>query len=203
MNTIDMVPSRLLNAARIVYELNDRPYHNWWHILSFGHELDAWSEATGVAIQLETALAMVGHDIICDARQKSENEARSANLFVKMLEENKFEPATGARVRELIMLTDGQHEPDPNDLSALAFCDAEYSILGQTPEDYHAYALAIREEWKHVPDEAYAAGRAAFLRLTLNKHPIYRTDFFRNLYEGQARKNMDEELKRLEKGRMA
>nr|WP_206067786.1 metal-dependent phosphohydrolase [Nonomuraea sp. FMUSA5-5] len=62
---------------------------------------------------------------------------------------------------------------------------------------YDGYARAIRQEYAHVPDVAFAEGRSAVLRRLLAAPALYRTPRARALWEERARANMTGELARL------
>ena len=193
MNTIELVPQRIISAAQILYELNRLAYHNWLHVLNVCFELDNWSETTGAKIGLDAALAGVGHDIV------PYNEIQSASLFANILVENEINGAIVDQVSNLIAMTDEAQPPDNDNMIGRILRDADRAILGKDPGTYYWYAQAIRKEWPHATDEAFIAGRIKFLERMLGRTPIYRTDHFRDLYQAQAEKNMQDELATLQR----
>src|SRR5262249_16569257 len=59
---------------------------------------------------------------------------------------------------------------------------------------YDRYAAAIREEYGHVPDDAFRAGRAAVLRHLLDLPVLYRTPELRDRWQAAAPANLHREL---------
>ncbi|MEU6425319.1 metal-dependent phosphohydrolase [Microbispora sp. NPDC046973] len=137
-------------------------------------------------------LAAWFHDAVYDGRPGWDEE-RSAQLAQARL------PACGLpaeRVREvarLVRLTAG-HAYEPGDMNAAVLCDADLAILAAPPGAYEAYTRAVREEYRHVPDAAFRAGRAGVLRRLLGKPRLFGTPVGRDLWERRARENVAAEL---------
>jgi len=86
-----------------------------------------------------------------------------------------------------------------NDSDTNYFTDADLSILGSPPAVYKAYVQSIRKEYKLYPDFVYNPGRQKVLKHFLDMPAIFKTAHFTNKYESQARMNLQEELRSLEK----
>jgi predicted metal-dependent HD superfamily phosphohydrolase len=99
-------------------------------------------------------------------------------------------------VKELIAAT--KHSSVPPTADARVVTDIDLSILGQPAEVFDAYDRAIRLEYAHVGDEAFAAGRAKVLRQFLERPAIYSTESFRGWYEAAARENLARAIARWE-----
>ena len=175
-----------------------RAYHGEPHVDAL---LGWWarirSEGPGFGDAASVAWAMGFHDAIYDARRR-DNEERSAELARAELE-----PLIGdgaERVVDLVRLT-ALHgrgaELEAPDRDAALFLDADLSILGAPAEIYDAYEAAIRDEYGHVPDEAFRAGRGAFLRAMLEAPAIFQTEYFRGQLEEAARANMSRAAARM------
>jgi len=65
-------------------------------------------------------------------------------------------------------------------------------------EMYDMYVLQIRQEYSHIADEAYLAGRAAVLRAFLARETLFFGQEMQEAYEEQARMNIKGEIKVLE-----
>ncbi|MBO4272272.1 metal-dependent phosphohydrolase [Microbispora triticiradicis] len=141
-------------------------------------------------------LAAWFHDAVYDGRP-GRDEERSAQLAQSRLPACGLPPARVAEVARLVRLTAG-HTYEPGDANAAVLCDADLAILGAPPETYEAYTRAVREEYRHVPDDGFRAGRAAVLRALLGKPRLYGTPVGRDLWEDRARENMTRELADLE-----
>jgi predicted metal-dependent HD superfamily phosphohydrolase len=100
-------------------------------------------------------------------------------------------------VTRLILCT--KHDRPPRTPDGRLIVDVDLSILGQGPDVFDAYDAAIRREYAHVPDAAFAAGRAAVLRRFLDRPTIYATKFFQQRYERPARENLQRAIARWEK----
>jgi predicted metal-dependent HD superfamily phosphohydrolase len=96
-------------------------------------------------------------------------------------------------VARLIRLTAG-HQVEAEDRLGEILVSIDLSILGAAPSDYDAYARAVREEYAHVPDAAWRAGRARVLQHFLDAPVIYPDPAFASRLEPQARANLSREL---------
>ncbi|MFE4264053.1 hypothetical protein [Streptomyces sp. NPDC056883] len=127
---------------------------------------------------------------------RSENEERSASLAERALPELGIDDARTAEVARLVRLT-VTHDPAPGDANGELLCDADLGVLAGTPQEYAAYAAAVRAEYGFVPDEAFRAGRAAVLRQLLELPRLFRTAYGAAHWEAPARANLAAELAEL------
>lgn len=166
------------------YQEPHRHYHNLHHIGAMLAHLDdpPRDDAT-------TELAIWFHDVIYDPRSR-DNEAESARLFEECLGEN-LDPKVAADVVRLILATD-YSQPRTGDPDEDFMRDLDLAVLAADPPAYHAYCVAIRREYSHVPENEFTAGRQLILRKFL-AGPIYLTDEFVRL-EPSARRNLEAEL---------
>lgn len=74
------------------------------------------------------------------------------------------------------------------------FTDADLAILGSAENDYKTYFLKIRKEYRWYPDLVYNPGRKRVLQHFLSMERIFKTEYFFNKFESQARKNLGMEL---------
>src|SRR5262249_59491880 len=89
------------------------------------------------------------------------------------------------------------HQARPADLNGQVLLDADLAILGATPEEYAAYARAIRGEYAWVPDDGYCRGRRAVLEAFLQRPRVFSTARLAELREAAARSNLRAELREL------
>ncbi|MGE5944923.1 MAG: hypothetical protein ACM31G_11355, partial [Flavobacteriales bacterium] len=75
--------------------------------------------------------------------------------------------------------------------------DLDLSILGKSPEEYKKYCENIKKEYHIYPDFMYRKGRIKVLKNLLDLNSIYKTSFFKNVYEEQAKMNVRFELTQL------
>ncbi len=205
-------PDASLDAARSVaadllaaYEDPHRHYHGVAHLRAVLTVADDLLTADGLLtadLDAPTArrarstvhLAAWFHDAVYDARA-ADNEERSARWAAAAL------PALGVPsevVEEVVALVVATTTHDLDavaDLAGgLAFLDADLAVLGAPPVHYDAYAAAIRQEYRHVPDEAFRTGRAGVLERFLGRSALYGSPTGRARYESAARRNLQREL---------
>ena len=100
------------------------------------------------------------------------NEEASARLALRELSRAGLEQEDLTQVARLVRLT-ATHTPGSRDPEGELLCDADLEILAASPEEYAAYAAAIRAEYAAVPEAAFVAGRLEILT------PLAEGDIFR------------------------
>jgi predicted metal-dependent HD superfamily phosphohydrolase len=174
-----------------------RRYHDLAHLAAV---LGIVGELAGAAADPDAVrLAAWYHDAVYDPR-RDDNEQRSAARARAGLR-GLVDPARVAEVERLVLLTAG-HDPQPGDADGAVLCDADLAVLASPPDAYAGYASAVREEYRHLPDEAFAAGRAAVLEQLLALPALYRLPAVAERWTARARANMTAELSLL-RGRAA
>jgi predicted metal-dependent HD superfamily phosphohydrolase len=139
------------------------------------------------------ALAIWLHDAIYDP-QATDNESKSASLADEIGERLNLSSDRRRAVEAMILATVGHAPPSGSDDDLLHFLDFDLSIFGASPATYDAYTIAIREEYRHVPDDAFRAGRRAVLTRFLTRETLYFTAFGRSHWEALARGNLVREI---------
>lgn len=172
------------------YSAKKRHYHNFTHLENLLKELDQIrheiSDWEGILF------TTFYHDIVYNPLRR-DNEEKSAAMAVKIMQSLYIPDDITAHCNEMILAT-RKHQLSPDNDTNL-FTDADLSILGSNSEDYKAYSLAIRKEYTGFPDLLYKPGRRKVLQHFLQMEQIFKTDHFSKLYEKQARKNIQEELR--------
>ncbi|MFD8979399.1 hypothetical protein [Streptomyces sp. NPDC059564] len=167
-----------------------RRYHTTAHLADVLARADVLAPHAADPTAVE--LAAWFHDAVYRP-DRSENEERSAALAERALPELGVDPARTAEVARLVRLT-VTHDPAPGDTNGEALCDADLAVLAGAPQDYAAYAAAVRAEYGFVPDEAFRTGRAAVLRQLLALPRLFRTPHGATHWEAPARRNLTAEL---------
>jgi predicted metal-dependent HD superfamily phosphohydrolase len=90
-----------------------------------------------------------------------------------------------------------EHSADPTDSVACALLDADLAILGSSPADYDAYALAVRQEYSAVSDDSWRTGRSRVLSSLLERDNLFLTSAGRDRWEATSRRNLARELESL------
>jgi predicted metal-dependent HD superfamily phosphohydrolase len=150
--------------------------------------------AGGGDVPVEVVCAAWLHDAVHDGRD--DDEERSAQLATRLLTGLGVAPAVVDEVARLVRLT-LTHDPRPDDAAGALLSDADLAVLGAGPERYARYAADVREEYAHVEDDAFRSGRTAVLRGLLDLPRLYATDEGRRRWEAVARRNLEDEIRRL------
>jgi predicted metal-dependent HD superfamily phosphohydrolase len=166
-----------------------RRYHDLAHLAAV---LGIVGELAAAAVDPDAVrLAAWYHDVVYDP-QRSDNEQVSGERARAGLR-GLVDEARVAEVERLVLLTAG-HDPAPGDGNGAVLCDADLAVLASPPEAYAAYASAVRAEYAHLPDELFAAGRAAVLEQLLALPELYRLPAVAEQWTGRARANLTAEL---------
>jgi predicted metal-dependent HD superfamily phosphohydrolase len=177
-----------MNREELVaaYTAPGRHYHNRAHIEDC---LDALARVENLsALDREILSAAIWwHDVVYDAT-RADNEELSARLA-----EQHVRPDISQEVGRLIRLTK-THDVQPDDRLGAILISIDLSILGAEPTRYDAYAAAIRQEFIHVPEGDYRAGRAKVLSQFAGRPVIFPDMAFAARYDRQARVNLAREL---------
>jgi predicted metal-dependent HD superfamily phosphohydrolase len=136
------------------------------------------------------AFAVVYHDIIYKV-SKTNNEEKSAALAAERLRSIAVPPQLIRRCKDFILATKW-HEPV--DAEVDLFTDADLSILGSDVDAYQQYTKQVRKEYSIYPDLLYRPGRKKVLLHFLEMPHIYKSSFFREMYEAAARRNLKKEF---------
>ena len=179
----------MLARLAVAYAEPQRAYHTAKHIGELLAWFDAVHDDVGWREPVDVYLAILFHDAVYDPT-RHDNEARSAALATTWV-------AASERTVELIMMTAKHGKLKSADHDAGHFLDSDIAILGAAPDVFDAYDAAIAVEYKHVPPDAYRAGRRTFLESMLVRPRIFFTDYFHTRLDTQARDNLSRALARL------
>ncbi len=168
-----------------------RRYHTMTHIEDCLAQVVASTDMDETQRALMHA-AIWFHDAIYDTT-RSDNEAESAKLAAERLAAADAEQTFIDEVVRLILLTAG-HSVQADDAIGARLVSIDLSILGAEADRYDAYAAAIREEYAHVPEPLYRAGRAAILSRFLESEALFVDPLWAERYETQARANLTREI---------
>lgn len=185
--------TELLGEILAAYDEPTRRYHDRRHlaeVLDRIEELRAEGERFD---PLTVTLAAFFHDSVYDGERDAEE--RSATWAEDALGDYLGADAV-AEVARLVRLTE-THDPAPDDHSGRVLSDADLAILAAPAERYAEYAETVREEYQHLSDEEFHAGRAQVLERLLEKESLFSTPFARITWEAAARANLAAELETL------
>ncbi|MDP1632086.1 MAG: phosphohydrolase [Caulobacter sp.] len=181
-------------ALEAAYAEPHRRYHSRAHIESC---LALLGEQGGLSTTDRQILeyAIWWHDAVYDPT-RSDNEDASAVMARRDLLAMGMDPVIAGEVARLILLTKG-HVVSPGDRLAALMVSIDLAILGAEPAAYDAYAADVRQEYAHVPDPLFQAGRVKVMRRFLDADAIFPDLAFRARLESPARANITRELQGL------
>lgn len=166
-----------------------RRYHDLAHLAAV---LGLVGELAGAAADpAAVRLAAWYHDVVYDPR-RGDNEEVSAERARAGLR-GLVPPERVEEVARLVLLTAG-HDPAPDDADGAVLCDADLAVLAGPPETYAAYASAVREEYGHLSDAEFTAGRTVVLEQLLALPALYRLPAVAGEWTPRARANLAAEL---------
>jgi predicted metal-dependent HD superfamily phosphohydrolase len=166
-----------------------RRYHDLAHLAAVLGIVDQLADAADDPAAVR--LAAWYHDVAYDPQRSDNEEVSAARARIGLL--GLVDEATVAEVERLVLLTAG-HDPAPGDANGAVLCDADLAVLASPPEAYAAYASAVREEYAHLSDEAFTAGRTAVLEELLALPALYRLPATAARWTDRARANLTAEL---------
>ncbi|SNC63180.1 Predicted metal-dependent phosphohydrolase, HD superfamily [Kytococcus aerolatus] len=172
-----------------------RPYHSTQHLVEMLRALEELQEAAEIdARGARTArVAAWFHDAVYDPTAgPGRNEQDSADLARRELTDLGVEPGVVDEVERLVLLTT-EHHAAADDRLGQVLCDADLWILAAPPERYREYTAQVRQEYAHVPEDAFRAGRARVLE-RLGAGELYATEHARRAWGSAARENLAREL---------
>ncbi|HEY9358088.1 MAG TPA: DUF4031 domain-containing protein [Arthrobacter sp.] len=167
-----------------------RKYHGRTHLLAVLEALDVLAEPADPPRIVQ--LAAWFHDAVYRGAA-GQDEEDSARLAEERLTHAGLPASDVEEVARLVRLT-SDHCPEPGDNDGALLCDADLSVLGGEPEPYARYVAAVREDYAHIDDADFAAGRAAVVRHLLELDPLFHSERARELWLDAARRNLRGEL---------
>lgn len=180
----------LFSALASAYREPHRHYHTLRHLEECFTHLEILRPSAQHVAEIELALWF--HDAIYDTHRR-DNEARSGQWAAQAIAPVSEEAAN--RVHGLVMAT--RHEAVPEGIDARILVDVDLSILGAPQERFDEYELQVREEYAWVPLPIYRRERRRILAAFLSRASVFNTGKFVQLYEAQARRNLERALARL------
>ncbi|MCX2478224.1 hypothetical protein OQY15_03935 [Pedobacter sp. MC2016-15] len=172
------------------YSGEKRHYHTMEHLQNFYVQLQKCRKLTTDPDLL--FMASLYHDVIYNSEDHRDEE-RSAELAVKRLGEISYPAEKITKCKDLILAT--KTHALSADADTNYFNDADMTILGLDQQIYERYVKNVRLEYGNTPQ--FDAGRKRILQYFLKMDRIYKTDFFNQLYEKQARANIAWEISTL------
>lgn len=174
----------LYSLLENAYTESQRYYHTIQHIiecLDLFHQIKAQFNDP-----ITVELAIWFHDIIYDPKA-SNNEEQSAALMQKYCS-NLLVSDQIQKVYDCIIATKKHQASIDQDLNYLL--DIDLAILGSSTVRFAEYEQQIQQEYAWVEPELYKLKRAEVLQYFFQMKPLYQTEYFRQLFEDQAKQNL-------------
>ena len=175
-----------------LYEYPSRAYHNLKHVENMLDEFNVMGLFATEPLLVQ--LAIWFHDCVYNPKA-NDNEARSAEVCRALLYPFPLNPIQADVVTQLILAT--KHAAAPATPDQRLIVDLDLAILGAAPEQYDAYAEAIRTEYRHMNEATFKVGRRHILQGFVARPTIFSTDAFIQKYEAPARENLLREIDQL------
>jgi predicted metal-dependent HD superfamily phosphohydrolase len=174
------------------YDEPHRRYHDRRHLAEV---LAALRRLTaGRDLPVEVVYAAWFHDAVHDG--SDDDEERSARLATRVLSSLAVAAEVVEEVARLVRMT-LTHDPVPGDERAALLSDADLAVLGADPDRYARYAADVRQEYAHVDEDAFRAGRTTILRSLLDRPRLYMTEQAHRAWDAPARRNLRDEIRLL------
>lgn len=171
------------------YTQDHRHYHTLQHLQML---LQVLSAVRSEIRHWDAVLfALVFHDIVYDP-ESDDNERQSAVFAIERMKRIEVPRGTIGLTAMHILAT--RHHSSSSDSDTDYFTDADIAILGQEWAVYQQYCSDVRKEYLIYPDDVYRSGRKKVLMHFLKMDRIYKTGYFYDLFEAQARRNLESEL---------
>jgi predicted metal-dependent HD superfamily phosphohydrolase len=167
-----------------------RRYHGCTHLLSVLEALDLLTDPADPPRTV--LLAAWFHDAVYRG-VADQDEEESARLAEDRLQHAGLPDAEVAEVGRLVRLT-SDHHPEPGDDDGALLCDADLSVLGGEPDEYARYVADVRQDYAHIGDADFVAGRTAVVRRLLELDPLFHSGRARELWLDAAHRNLKGEL---------
>lgn len=179
----------LWNEIERHYSGSKRYYHNLQHLSNMLTHLELCREFIR---EWDCVLfALFYHDYIYKATAK-DNEEQSAGIARVRITALGLPQSKISIVSDMILATKGHDASQNSDVNY--FTDADLSILGAPAGEYDQYTRDVRKEYSIYPDILYKPGRKKVLKHFLDMPYLFKTDFFRERLEDNARRNILREL---------
>jgi predicted metal-dependent HD superfamily phosphohydrolase len=188
----DSLKKELWTEIEKNYSSKKRHYHTLEHLDNLLSQLtDVKSEIQNWETILFT---LFYHDIIYNSI-KSDNEEKSAEFAENRMKQISVSNDKIELCKKQILGTKSHIKSTDSDTNY--FTDADLSVLGQNWETYLLYCKNVRKEYSIYPTLVYNPGRKKVLNHFLSMDRIFKTDFFYDKFEIQAKQNLQQEIESL------
>jgi predicted metal-dependent HD superfamily phosphohydrolase len=176
----------LLTELIAAWSETHRRYHTLRHLQECLLHLERWGREH--PRRCEIGIALWFHDAAYDTTRQ-DNEDRSARWAQRSLSGLEADPEKVGLIARMVRAT--KHRPKARLTADLELMlDIDLAILGADRARFEEYERQVRAEYAHVPDGAFAQGRAAFVDAMLQRQRLFHTAVAHNELEARARENL-------------
>ncbi len=187
-----MITLREMSMLSTLYAQPHRHYHNINHINDCLVELENfYVDQFTYNDRMVVEKAIWYHDAVYNPYSK-ENEVQSANL----LPPNPFGSVDKLAYRAILATAKHLTTQENLPLATQVMLDIDLSGFGKPFEICWKHAENIRKEYYHTNDIDFFKGRIDFLTTISQRESLYYTDFFKEKYHEQSRRNLEQELEK-------
>ncbi|WP_298751403.1 hypothetical protein [uncultured Serinicoccus sp.] len=177
-----------------------RRYHTTEHLTEVLAAIDELQQAGAVGADEALVARTVGwyHDLAYDPRAApGSNEHRSATMARDHLHRLGVDDVVVEAVEAGVLMTLDHEAAGDGGAATDAVHDADLWILSAPAPRYAAYRTQVREEYAHVPEKAFRAGRLRVMEPLAARERLYRTGPAHERWDERARANLQAELAQL------
>lgn len=176
------------------YNLIERQYcqpHRYYHTLKhIDHCLKEFIQVRDqISSPNEVEMAIWFHDYIYETKSQ-DNELRSAEAAVAVAQKIGMREQSCSKIREMILATKHDVPTETLNRDTEILVDIDLSILGSSDSIFDQYEIDIRREYYWVEEKLFCEKRRSIIEHFLARPQIYATDYFKNKYEEEARRNL-------------
>ncbi|MHC5194681.1 HD domain-containing protein [Pseudomonas frederiksbergensis] len=184
-------PGASFDLLTCLYAEPHRRYHTARHIVACLSNFDLFKALSIDPGAVELSIWL--HDAVYSPL-RDDNEERSADVAEMLLSQAGLQSRID-QVRQLIMATQHSSGAQPDDAGLLV--DIDLSVLALPWTEYVSYTRAVRKEYAAFPDEQFVQGRIGVLKQFMARPTIYVHRETQQVWEHQARRNMEKEIQEL------
>ena len=198
----DYISSKVSSVYDIIvqhYLEPERYYHNLSHIQNMLDKIDEITKIYKLNNNQDKFIiycATYFHDIIYNINSIN-NEELSAEYASKLLKELGVKQHLINCIYDLILVTKTHKINTSLNVSETLqkiFIDADISIIAAPRSEYLNYAKNIRYEYYNIDERTFREHRAKFLQSILDRDAIFNTVYMKELYERDAKQNIQSEM---------
>ncbi|MCK4103356.1 HD domain-containing protein [Acinetobacter radioresistens] len=181
----------LLQKLMTAYQEPQRYYHTLQHIEEC---LDLYQPLKMcVNDPLAVELAIWFHDVVYEPKS-DQNELKSAELMKQSLAPYMTIDQI-SKIYSWILATQTHELSEDDDLDLKTLLDIDLAILGSKPSRFAEYEQQIQQEYAWVSEGIYHEKRKKVLSHFYQAHPLFKTEYFQDKLENQAKINLEKVLK--------